>query len=128
MMADEPLYLIKAWESLRGAEREFAAAAYNNCADRAYDACFQAAIAALQHERISPGKAEWSHAFVRAQFEGVVLYRRKRYSTALRRTLEATYDLRVQADYREGGVRRVEAQQALRLARQFIEAIASGIG
>jgi len=33
-------FLMKADESLAGAEREFAAGAYNNCANRAYYACF----------------------------------------------------------------------------------------
>jgi uncharacterized protein (UPF0332 family) len=52
MKAEEQPYLVKAWESLRGAERECAAAACNNCANRAYYACFQAAIAALQRANI----------------------------------------------------------------------------
>ncbi len=53
-------YLAKAEESLAGAEREFAAGAYNNCANRAYYACFQAAIAALDLADIRPpdGKRE----------------------------------------------------------------------
>lgn len=126
MMPEQPPFLATAWESLRGAEREYDAAAYNNCANRAYYACFQAAIAALQRERISPGGAQWSHTFVRAQFEGVVLYRRKRYSAALRGILEAAYDLRVQANYREKAVTRTESHRSLREARMFVEAVAAG--
>lgn len=40
-------YLVKAIESLEGAESELANHRYNNCANRCYYACFQAAIAAL---------------------------------------------------------------------------------
>jgi len=42
------LYLIKAEESLLGAESEFThGRRYNNVANRCYYACFQAAVAAL---------------------------------------------------------------------------------
>ena len=43
------IYLLKAQESLSGAQSEFANYRFNNCANRCYYACFQAAIAALQH-------------------------------------------------------------------------------
>lgn len=41
------LYLAKALESLAGSESEFANQRHNNCANRCYFACFQAAITAL---------------------------------------------------------------------------------
>ena len=47
----EPLtiYLAKAEESFLGAQSKVVQGRYNNAANRCYDACFQAAIAALQH-------------------------------------------------------------------------------
>jgi uncharacterized protein (UPF0332 family) len=52
--------LNRAQESLEGAESEFASGRYNNVANRAYYACFQAAIAALDLADIRPpdGKRE----------------------------------------------------------------------
>jgi hypothetical protein len=47
------VFLLKAEESLSGAESEFANDRNNNCANRCYYACFQAAIAALLTEGIS---------------------------------------------------------------------------
>ena len=38
-------FLVKAEESLAGAESEYVNGRYNNCANRCYYACFQAAIA-----------------------------------------------------------------------------------
>ena len=56
-------FLVRARESLLGAESEFVNGRYNNVANRAYYACFQAAIAALVLADIRPlsGKADWSH-------------------------------------------------------------------
>ena len=48
------VFLLKAEESLSGAESEFANERYNSCANRCYYACFQAAIAALLTEGIRP--------------------------------------------------------------------------
>jgi uncharacterized protein (UPF0332 family) len=46
------LFMAKALECLAGAESELANKRYNNCANRAYYACFQAAIDALTREGI----------------------------------------------------------------------------
>ena len=49
----DPL-LIKARESLAGARSEYEQSRYNNVANRAYYACFQAAVAALNDAGIRP--------------------------------------------------------------------------
>jgi uncharacterized protein (UPF0332 family) len=54
-----PIYLIKAEETLRGAESEFAQGRYNNAANRCYYACFQAAVAALHHANIVSRGGAW---------------------------------------------------------------------
>lgn len=110
MVPEEPPFLAKAWQGLRGAEREFAAGAYDNCVNRAYYACFQAAIAALVQAKIHSPGGKWHHAFVQAQFHGELLNKRKLYSSSLQGDLERLYDLRVTADYDEANVAHSEAE------------------
>ena len=83
--AEVLVWIARAEESLAGAESEFAAGRYNNCANRCYCACFHAAIAALVRDGIvSAGDhSQWPHSFVQAQFAGVLIGRRTRYPAAL---------------------------------------------
>ena len=119
------LYMERASESLAGADSEVANGRYNNAANRAYYACFQAAIAALRWAGVTPRRAsgEWSHAFVPAQFDGELINRRKLYPPELRGTLSLNQILRTKADYHEARVSHTEASRALRRARAFVEAI-----
>jgi uncharacterized protein (UPF0332 family) len=125
MIAPDYPFLDKAMESLIGAESEFLNSRYNNCANRCYYACFQAAIVALQGAGIAPRgtTGQWSHAFVPAQFEGMLINRRKLYPTQLRGTLGHLYGLRQTADYDEDPVTQTEANRALRRTRTFVQAI-----
>ncbi|HLG71610.1 MAG TPA: HEPN domain-containing protein, partial [Chloroflexota bacterium] len=90
------IYLHKAEQSLAGAESELANGRYNNCANRCYYACFQAAIAALIEENLRPGgeHSEWSHRFVQASFAGELIRRRKRYPASMRDSLSELLVLR----------------------------------
>jgi uncharacterized protein (UPF0332 family) len=115
-------FLIRQW-SLIGAESEFSNRRYNNTANRAYYACFQAAIAALQHAGIRPPREEWSHEFVPSQFDGVLINRRHLYPTELRGVLNRNAGLRLSADYDEDPVTQTEANRALRRSRTFVGAI-----
>lgn len=119
------IFLGKALASLSGAESEAANARYDNCANRAYYACFQAAVAALLRAGIqSPSSSgHWSHTFVPGQFVGVLVNRRKLYPTALRETLPHTYQLRQAADYTDDLVTQTQALRALRRAREFVLAV-----
>ena len=72
MQHDIEIYLTKAIESLLTAEIESINGRYNNCANRCYYACFQAAITALLSEGIRPA-GQWNHQFVQAQFVGVLI-------------------------------------------------------
>src|SRR6266478_6297717 len=96
MEQDITIYLAKAEESLRTAESEFANGRYNSCANRAYYACFQAAVAALLAAGIRPAspRGEWSHEFVQSQFNGLLIIRRKLYPITLRRVLRDTIEVR----------------------------------
>jgi uncharacterized protein (UPF0332 family) len=108
------VFLLKTEESLSGAESEFANDRYNNCANRCYYACFQAAIAALLTEGIQSRGEQWSHPFVQGQFVGQLVNRRKRYAAGLQDVLARTLILRQTADYEPDQVTSLRASRALR--------------
>ena len=118
-------YLEKARESLAGAGSELANRRFNNCANRSYYACFQAAIAALLAAGIqarSPG-GRWRHEYVQAQFTGQLINRQRRYPPALRTVLSETMLLRQEADYELDGISQRQATRALRRSREFENAV-----
>lgn len=123
-------YLSKAEDSFSGAESEFANARYDNCANRCYYACFQAAIATLISAAIHPvgHGSEWGHSFVHAQFSGALVRHRKLYPSELRDTLPNTLAIRHVADYRGNRVNAREASRSLRWARQFVTTVAEAGG
>ena len=110
-----------------GAEAEFAGGRYNNVANRAYYACFQAAVAALIKAGIRPtgGKGGWGHAFVQAQFVGLLINRRKVSPANLRDALGQASALREQGDYRRTHVSERLAARSPSAARSFVAAVAS---
>jgi uncharacterized protein (UPF0332 family) len=124
-VAEVRTYLTKAAESLMSAQIDFTAARYNSCANRAYYACFQAAVAALLAAGIRPAspRGEWSHEFVQSQFNGLLIMRRKRYPAALRRVLRDTMAVRDKADYTPASVSARVASRVLQAAQAFVQAI-----
>ncbi len=118
-------FLRKAEESLAGAEAELSAGRYNNCANRAYYACFQAAVYALWHAGIRPpgGGDRWDHRFVQAEFAGRLVNRRKLYPPELRDTISRVYELRERADYRPRLVTETEASRVVRRAQELLAAV-----
>ena len=125
---DADAYPAKAAESLASAEADFAAGRFNGCANRAYYACFQAAVAALARDDIRPSgrDGQWSHTFVQSRFVGQPINRRHRYPTGLREILTENRTLRQKADYEQEGVTRVQAERCLRRARGFARATQGG--
>jgi uncharacterized protein (UPF0332 family) len=121
----DDVFLLKAEESLAGAESEFANGRYNNCANRCYYAAFQAAIQALSDAGIRPPGSDgfWGHDFVPSQFIGQLINRRKLYSPDLRGTLEQNYRLREAADYGPGIVNEVGASREFQRAQRFVAAV-----
>ena len=122
------IFLIKGVESLAGAESEFVNGRFNNCANRCYYACFQAAVAALLRENVHPaGDSQWAHPFVHARFAGTLVHSRKLHPSGLRDTLPQNLMLRQRADYEEQHITETQAYRALRRTREFLELIrASG--
>jgi uncharacterized protein (UPF0332 family) len=119
------LYLSKATESLAGAEAEYENQRYNNCANRSYYACFQAAIAALVRHQIRPRdpRGQWGHDFVRAEFAGRLIGRLKFFPADLKDTLEINYVLRETADYKRETVTGVRAARSLRRTKLLLSSV-----
>lgn len=114
-------FLNKARESLQGAESELVNRRYNNAANRAYYACFHAAIAALLHAGV---RAEsWEHKFVQGQFSGLLIWRRKLYRSDLAGLLPYVYGVRRDADYNALSVSAKEAQRAVEKATLFVRIV-----
>lgn len=130
-MEDEgAAFLAKAEESLASAEADLAAGRNNSCANRAYYACFQAAVAALIGVGMgpSPRDGQWRHDAVKAQFAEQCINRRKLYPSELRDTFERLLRLRQIADYRPDPVPAVQIARAVRRARVFVETVRAGQG
>jgi len=125
MTEEDDLYLSKAEESLAGAVGEFSNGRYNNCANRCYYGCFQAAVSTLRYAGLVPPnrQAMWSHEQVQALFARELITRRKVYSSELRDVLPRLYMLRETADYKEDLVSELQAGRALQRTRAFLQAI-----
>jgi uncharacterized protein (UPF0332 family) len=128
MLDRADLFLAKALECLTGAESELANGRYNNCANRAYYACYQAAVAALHRAGVRPpgGGDEWSHSFVAAQFDGVLINRRKLFAADLRNAVARNHLVRLRADYEDASVSQTEASRAVRRTRDIVQAVEAG--
>lgn len=126
MNNDSQNYLIKAQESLRGAESELFARRFNNVANRAYYAAFQAALAALLDASVrvqNDRGGTISHQAVQSKFAGILISRRKLYSGNLARVLSDLLRVRILADYRPNRLSKVRATRALGKARSFVSAV-----
>jgi uncharacterized protein (UPF0332 family) len=117
------VFLEKAEENLAAAQTEFLSDRYNASASRAYYSCYQAAIYALAQAGLVPPGDQWSHEFVQARFNGVLIGRQHRYPGQLRGTLNQNLTLRVMADYGTDHVTEVRADRAVGRAERFLEAI-----
>ena len=125
---DADAYLRKAIESLAGAQSELANGRFNNAANRAYYAAFQAVIAALLDDGIRTRTDRWAHKYVQSEFAGTLINQRRRYSSDLRNVLSDLQRLRHDADYRAATIHRVDADLAIRRSRDLVDAIRLGRG
>src|SRR3990172_5272775 len=115
-------YLAKAMQSFRGAESEFLHHRYNNVANRAYYACFQAAVAAMAHEGAG-SESKRSHPMMQVDFVTELIDRRGIYPRTLRPVLKQAEDLRLKADYALESVSAEGAARVLTRARSFLGAV-----
>lgn len=106
-------------------QRPSANGRFNNCANRSYYRCFQAAVAGLLRKGVRPAdpRQQWGHAYVQSQFVGQLINRRKRYPAELRDVLARCLILRQTADYAPDDVTETRAARTLQRARAFVEAL-----
>jgi uncharacterized protein (UPF0332 family) len=123
-------WLDKARQSLQGAESEFGARRYDNAANRAYYACFHAAIAALMDARAHPTTEDGtrSHSAIQASFARELIHRRKVYPADLASVLQDLHGLRQQADYTTVVTSELRCKRALDKARLFVATVRKRLG
>ena len=121
-------YLAKAHASLRGADLEMQAQLFDGAVNRAYYACYQAAVAALVAEGIPPVVERfWPHDVVQAQFPSILVDSLQRYPPWTRGTLKAIFDERLKADYEPDDVSPETAAEAVRRAGEFLAVVADRV-
>lgn len=125
MLPTESGYLIKARQGLIGAQSEIASGRYDNGANRAYYACFHAAVAALEWAELRPFRRSetWSHTYVQSTFVGMLINRRKLFPAALRGVLAKNQATRDAADYRPLPVNPIQAIRAVERAEHFVSTV-----
>jgi uncharacterized protein (UPF0332 family) len=127
MLDREPgAYLAKARQNLAAAELALRSGHYDACCSRTYYAAFQAALAALWVEGIRPVREAdrtLSHAAVKGEWAGRLVYRRKLYPAELRVMLERLYEWRLKADYGTEHVPERTARGAVLRARQLVTSV-----
>jgi len=120
-------FLSKAKENLKIAQLSFENDCYNACANRAYYASFQAAIAALADKGFLP-KGRNDHKWVQAEFSQKLIKRQKVYPARLKSSLMEMQLIRNTADYERDMVSRKDASDQLRKAQEMIGLIKKEIG
>ncbi|MDM8536248.1 HEPN domain-containing protein [Desulfobacterales bacterium HSG17] len=114
-------FLAKAKENLRIAQISFEHKCYNACANRAYYAAFQGAVAALLDKGIKKEKLD--HKRVQAGFSERLIKRQKVYPGRLKSYLMRMQLLRNTADYEYETVSKKDASVQLHKAEEMIELI-----
>src|SRR3954447_19430347 len=100
------IFLAKARESLAGAESEFVNSRFDNCTNRCYYACLQAARAALEKAGVKPTEPRLVHGFPSPFRWGAD---------------------RQEEDYETELISQTLAERALRRAEQFVRAVQEGV-
>ena len=116
------IFLEKSLENLAVAEWAFENGYYNACANRAYYAMFQAAVAALANVGITSKTETLDHGWVQGMFARELTRRRKMFPGMGSYLNDVRLVLNI-ADYEQEKVNRRRASQALRVAKAMVEAI-----
>jgi uncharacterized protein (UPF0332 family) len=126
---DVDVYLVKAEQCLAGAQLAVDHGQYNNAANRAYYAAFQAAIAVLAAAGVIPPTPRyWSHDFVLREYCRRAVPRGAAFLPGSASALKALQDERLKADYETELLGRASGERALALARQFLAAVRQRLG
>jgi uncharacterized protein (UPF0332 family) len=120
----QDVYLRKAHENLRSAENAFNDGAYNACANRAYYAAYQAAIAVLLAKGFTP---KTDHQIVQAMFSSELVNKRKVFASHLKGYLPILQRRRNTADYEPVEITKKDAAAQVKQAREFVTIVTSEI-
>jgi len=119
-------FLSKAKENVKIAHISFERECYNACANRAYFAAFQAAIAALADKGIQNRKND--HAWVQSEFNRRLIKNRKVYPDKMKTYLLNMQDVRNHADYSVEKIGKKLAGRQLGRADEMIMSIGKELG
>ncbi|TAE33096.1 MAG: HEPN domain-containing protein [Candidatus Kapaibacterium sp.] len=111
----------KAKRGIDDAEMLFNAERYEAAANRAYYACFHAAIALLKRFGIEHPKHP--HDWIQAQFSAEIIHRRKIFPKALASSLPNIQTVRHLADYREESISKSIVAKQLKEAKVFYNSL-----
>ncbi len=111
----------KAKANLKVAQICFENGFYDACANRAYYAALQSAIAALADKGVKKPKAD--HKQIQADFSEKLVKRQKIYPARLKSYLMDMQGVRNQADYTDEGISRNLASQQISKASEMIASI-----
>ena len=114
-------FFSKAEDNLNVAQLCFDNGFYDACANRAYYAALQAAVAALADKGITRDKIE--HKWVHAEFAGKLIRSRKIYPSKLKSSLSDMQIIRDWADYKSENVSRKRASEQLLMAKEMLDLI-----
>jgi len=114
-------FFYKAKDNLNVAQWCFENGYYDACANRAYYAALQAAVAALADKGIKRDRID--HKWVQAEFAGKLVKSRKIYPTKLKSYLPDMQMVRDDADYSDENVSRKLASGQLSKAREMLTMI-----
>lgn len=117
-------YFAKAKECLASAEDDLAKKRFNSCANRAYYACYQAAVAVLLEHGTAPRgeKGLWRHEFVHSQF-GFLVKRGKLYPSKIKTYLPELMEARITADYKSISVSKKTTKGNLQKVEEFVSIV-----
>jgi hypothetical protein len=128
-MTNAAIYLTKAEQCLAGAALAVAHGQYNNAANRAYYAAFQAAIAALHAAGVEPSTPRyWAHDFVLREYCARLARPWGGYPPQSAPVFKALQDERLKADYEVELLSRESGERALALAQDFVAAVRQRLG
>jgi len=122
----EQEFLTKAKENLKIAQMSSEHQCHNACANRAYFASFQAAIAALVSK--GAGRGKFDHKWVQAEFNRKLIKRQKIYPAKLKSWLMKMQLLRNKADYESDPVSKNDVRKQLQRTKELVGLIEKEIG
>lgn len=119
-------FLIKARRNLQAAQLLFDHQMYDESANRAYYAAFQAALAALAAIGIQTERM--SHEAVQANFNAELIHRRKIYPGHFKSYLPDLQAVRIEADYTLKSISKKVTSHQIKKAKEFVEKVEQETG